>query len=483
MPLKRHARSQAKYEELIGIINIDKARASISLLDPSTGRLMAYKQREFQAVDGPVVRQLDVAEMEQWLRSTIAALPQRNKIRTLVPIAHGAAAVLLDEHNKVLIAPDYEDIIFETVAGAYRKSRDAFAATFSPFLPCGLNLGRQLFYLQTRHPQLFSKAKRLLLYPQYWAFRLCGEMASELTSLSCHSDLWQPLAAQPSRLADRQGWTELLPPLRPAADSLGTISEDFAEGSALSPECRVLCGIHNSSAAFLAHLTRRSAQDCFAVISSDIWTVVMAHGIDLARIREALDISLTTSAFGTPVAMARFMGGREYEAIAGHGNVRPYASRADLNHVFALNAFALPSFASAGGPFAGRAPRLIATEALDQRQRNALATLYIALVTDFLLEALAVQGDVIIEGVLARNALYTRLIAALRQQNKVFTRSAFGSPATAASYLASTRTPIEDHLSTVEYVAIPGLSNYRKQWRDHIHAEQHHDVARWGGQS
>jgi L-fuculokinase len=32
------------------------------------------------------------------------------------------------------------------------------------------------------------------MYPQYWAWRLCGAAASEATSLGCHTDLWHPVA-------------------------------------------------------------------------------------------------------------------------------------------------------------------------------------------------------------------------------------------------------------------------------------------------
>ncbi len=40
--------------------------------------------------------------------------------------------------------------------------------------------------------ELFSRAAHTLLYPQFWAWRLSGVMASEVTSLGCHSDLWLP---------------------------------------------------------------------------------------------------------------------------------------------------------------------------------------------------------------------------------------------------------------------------------------------------
>lgn len=33
------------------------------------------------------------------------------------------------------------------------------------------------------------------MYPQYWALRLTGIAANEVTSLGCHTDLWNPWTA------------------------------------------------------------------------------------------------------------------------------------------------------------------------------------------------------------------------------------------------------------------------------------------------
>ena len=45
----------------------------------------------------------------------------------------------------------------------YRRLRDPFELTFSPFLPLGLNLGRQLYYLRQTHPELFRACAAILL--------------------------------------------------------------------------------------------------------------------------------------------------------------------------------------------------------------------------------------------------------------------------------------------------------------------------------
>ena len=62
------------------------------------------------------------------------------------------------------------------------------------------------------------------MYPQYWAWRLSGALASEVTSLGTHTDLWRPHERAYSSLARKQGWARLMPGMRTATDRLGLIT-------------------------------------------------------------------------------------------------------------------------------------------------------------------------------------------------------------------------------------------------------------------
>ncbi len=449
--------------DLLGVIDIGKTHTRFFVADADSGKILSDAYRPSQGCDSTVVRELDVFGIESWLIEVIGSHPQRRHIHTLVPIAHGAAAVLIDSERKILIAPDYEDGRFEAVGDSYRERRDPFEFSYSPFLPLGLNLGRQLYYLQTRHQQLFERAHTLLLFPQYWAWRFSGVAASELTSLGCHSDLWRPLQSRPTHLVERQGWTSLLPTLHAAGGVVGTVSQEMASLAGLNPDCRVLCGLHDSNASFLSHLATRSTQP-FAVVSSGTWTVIMARGADLRRIREPLDMLVNVDAFGGPVATARFMGGREYEIVAGDSGREVVASEKDVAAVISSRAFALPAFFNAGGPFARVRGRLISAELINAAQRAALATVYIALMTDYLLGLLDAHGDVIIDGPLARNPIYASVLAALRPQNPVFLTYASVPAVTASCYLNKS-VPMAQNCSLVPPSnSTEALLEYRAAW-------------------
>ena len=177
-----------------------KTNAKLTLIDPALGQEVWSTRRANNVVQGAAGRELDVVAIEA-LAARIAArnAPGRERIAVIVPIAHGAAAVLVDRAGEVVVAPDYEDPCFDEVSAQYLPLRDDYSLTFSPSLPLGLNLGRQLFYLQTRRADLFQRSAHVLLYPQYWSWRLSGAMAAEFTSLGTHTPICGARTNRPIR--------------------------------------------------------------------------------------------------------------------------------------------------------------------------------------------------------------------------------------------------------------------------------------------
>jgi L-fuculokinase len=451
-------------QRLIGILDVGKTHAKFIVADAESGHIVAQTERAFRSVEGPVLRALDVAGIERWLGETLAAFPDRAAIEALVPVAHGAAAVLLDSQERVRFAPDYEDRVFELVAGTYQAQRDPFSETFSPFLPLGLNLGRQLHFLESRHAGHFEDIQSCLLYPQYWAWRLSGEKASEVTSLGCHTDLWRPREAKPSRLAERTGWSRLLPPLRAASDTLGVVSTQLARVTGVDRSCRVHCGIHDSNASYLSHRTGRSAAEPFAVVSSGTWIIAMAHGADPSRLRETDDMLANVDALGHAVPTARFMGGRDYQAIVDSGGQPTEPTRDALASILRRRSFALPPARSAsqGSAFAGL---LIRAEGLETQERAALASAYLALSTDRRLSDLGASGDLIVDGPLCANRLYVELLASLRQ-TPIQLNEARSGVVRAALELAGRPLRAAEYVTVAPAQPHPEFLAYKCEWTD-----------------
>ena len=449
-------------EKLVAVFDVGKTNAKLSLVNPLSGRELWSVRRPNDLVESGAGRQLDVVGIEAWLLESLRAAPERERIGVIVPIAHGAAAVLVDHAGEVVAAPDYEDACFNEVAEEYAPLRDSYSLTFSPSLPQGLNLGRQLYYLQSRRADLFRRAASILLYPQFWAWRLCGEMAAEVTSLGTHTDLWRPQEQAYSTLARKQGWARMMPPQRSANDRLGRIKPTLASATGLDASCEIACGIHDSNASYLRFLMDRE-REAFTVVSSGTWTIVMANRGDLRRLREERDMLANVNAFGAPVATARYMGGREYEAIAKGGD-EPTVDA--LIEVMARGAMALPSFASAG-PYSGRAGRVEGAEGMPGTQRAALASLYSALMTSLLIESLGSAGEIFVDGPLARNPLFARLLAACVPAGTVRIHAEGGGTRVAA-HLARMAAPAADAPQSVAPLRVPGLLDYQANWRHRL---------------
>jgi L-fuculokinase len=458
-------------KSLIGILDVGKTHAKFIAAEADSGRIAAQLERPSRSIEGSVIRTLDVVGIERWFRDTLAAFADKAAIEALVPVAHGAAAVLLDAEEQVHFAPDYEDHAFELVAETYRTQRDPFSETFSPFLPLGLNMGRQLYYLESCHAAQFKRIQSCLLYPQYWAWRLCGEKASEVTSLGCHTDLWQPRAAKLSRLADRRGWSRLFPALRAASDTLGRVSAELVRATGLDPGCRVQCGIHDSNASYLSHRIGRPAAQPFAVVSSGTWIIVMAHGADLSRLRESDDMLANVDALGDAVPTARFMGGREYEAIMGSGNAPVVPTHDALASILRRRAFALPP-ARPASDRPGFDGHLIRAEGLTGEERAALATAYLALRTDRRLSDLGAMGEILVDGPLSANRLYLELLANLRPGCPIRSNDARSGVVRAALVLAGIRPGAAEYLNFTVSDPLPELPAYRSEWTDLAYPDQ-----------
>jgi L-fuculokinase len=374
--------------------------------------------------------------------------------------AHGAAGVLVGDKDAALPAVDYEFDIDGDVAAEYDKVRPPFDETLSPSLTRGLNLGKQVFYLQRRYPAEFAAARAFLGYPQYWSWRLSGTTALEATSFGAHTDLWRPYDGRPSSMVDKLGWGRLLPPMRNAWDTLGTLKPELAVATGLSADVRILCGAHDSNASLVPHLVSR--RDPFTVISTGTWVIIMAVG-GTARLDPRADMLANVDVRGKPVPTARFMGGREFAVLAGESPAD--ADEADVDAVIVSGALALPAFSDQGGPFASRKGFIEGPAPTTPKARAALATLYSALMTAHMLRRLEAPGELIVEGGFARSPGFAAVLARLVAGRRVLVAPVSAGAAAGAAMLArwgEPHRPPELHPANVWN--LPGLEAYRDRW-------------------
>ncbi|MFE3836971.1 FGGY-family carbohydrate kinase [Pseudogemmobacter sonorensis] len=412
----------------IAVIDIGKTNAKLALVEAGTLRELAVVTRPNIVRPGPPWPHFDLDGHWEFFLHHLAAFHAAHGVDAISVTTHGAAAVLLDAQG-ALAAPmlDYEHRGPDDLAREYDAIRPDFAQTGSPRLGLGLNLGAQLHWLFRTQPGLRERTAHVLTYPQYWGWRLTGELASDVTSLGCHTDLWNPWEGKFSSLVGRLGLEDRLAPARRPGEVLGELRARIAARTGLSARTPVAVGIHDSNASLYPHvLARRGA---FSVVSTGTWVVCMAVGGARTDLDPARDLLVNVNGLGRPVPSARFMGGREYEIIRAGRD--PHPLPADRAAVLAGGVMILPAVEPGSGPFQGRRMRWSAAPASEGQRLTALS-LYLALMTGTCLRLIGAEGPVIVEGPFARNRDYLDMLAALRPGGVEIAASATGTSVGAA---------------------------------------------------
>lgn len=199
----------------------------------------------------------------------------------------------------------------------------------------------------------------------------------------------------------------------------------------------------------------------------------MASQIPLANLDATKDMLANVDALGTPIACARFMGGREFEAIceqAGSWLGEQFGEK-ELQDVITNKVYALPDFSDGSGPFGGLIPGFEGD--VNQVSGIAVATLYCALMIDYQLEMLAAQGDVYIEGAFLKNPLLCAIVNQLRSTQNVYLSLDATGTVQGAAYLTNWDNA-ESHIETTmaQLTDLQQLSEYKHAWRAIIEGRQ-----------
>jgi len=451
----------------VAVIDIGKTNAKLALIEPGTGAELAVRTTgNASRADGPYPH-YDVARLFAFLLDALADARASHGIAAISITAHGAAAALLSgaEEGDGLALPvlDYEHDGPDAYRADYDAVRPPFSETFSPRLPGGLNVGAQLFFQDRRFPAAFGAARAFVTYPQYWAWRLTGIAATEVTSLGSHTDLWNPRARAFSSLVADQGWGRLMTPIRSAFEPLAALRPDLAARLGLGSGVPVHCGIHDSNASLLPHLLTREPP--FTVVSTGTWVIVFAVGGSLDALDERRDGLANVNAYGDPVPSARFMGGREFDLLTGGRPSEP--SQAEIDRVLGEGVMALPGFVPGVGPFPDSAGRWTVDPAgLDPGERTAAASLYAALVTVESCRVAGAGGPVVVAGPFAGNRLYCAALAALLDRPVMLSSGRTGTNAGAALLAANQGFPSVTTGEPTPPLRRPLFARYASLWRD-----------------
>jgi len=447
----------------IAVLDVGKTNVKLVVHDLETGDDLFVRTRPNAVVDAPPYPHYDVEGMWAFFLDTLREAAAASRIDALSFTTHGATFVALSGDELALPILDYEFAGPDALDETYAKARPPFAESFTPRLPAGLNAGAQLYWQARTFPEAFAKVTAIVPYPQYWAFRFTGVLASEPTSLGVHTDLWAPERRDFSSFARAEGWDRLFAPLRSAFDRLGTVTAEVAARTGLSADTPVYCGIHDSNASLLPHLLVR--QPPFTVLSTGTWVIVFAVGGDASALDARRDGLCNVDAFGNPVPSARFMGGREFDLLTdGHAR-KP--TPADVRTVLDDGILVHPTFVPGCGPFPdGKGSWSVDPASLPDGVRTAAVSLYLALMAQAAMAVAGAAGPIVIEGPFGRDTLFAEALQRLTGRPVLIAAGATGT-STGAAMLAlgpAGRPDLAPDRPVGGAYDLQGIENYAERW-------------------
>ena len=451
------------------VFDIGKTHVKVSVLDETC--LELYQNRTSNtALQTQPYHSYDVGGIWDWLKNELSALAKRFNIGSISIATHGAAAALINPDTEKLILPimDYEFDDYPMHLPDYDALRPPVTETGSPAFPAGLNLGRQLnWQCQLMSEDMKSKAI-LLMYPQYWAWKLSGQFATEITSLGCHTDLWNIQTNAPSSLLVKLGLEHALPPMKKAWEPIGTLKKDLAVELGLREDCAIYPGVHDSNAGYIPVL--REAEDTRpTVVSSGTWSVIMDAQSDCSALDADKDMLVNIDAEGSPIATARYMGGREFGLICERLNtdIATTFTDADVENIVTSNIFIMPAFCKGTGPYPDAAGQVDVEKETLKINGKAAATIYSALMVNNILKRLnpSSKQDILIEGSFAANEVLCRLLAALNPDRKLRTKSGGNGVTEGCFLLTRWNAPfVQTENPEITPYALEAFTEYAKAW-------------------
>jgi sugar (pentulose or hexulose) kinase len=296
---------------VIAIFDVGKTNKKLFLFDEHY-RIVYEKTLQFtETIDEDGDPCENLAALTTWGRDSIKELIDLGEfdIKALNFSAYGASFVHIDEEGKP-VAPLYNYLkpfpenlkknFYDTYGGEIPVSM----ITASPVLG-NLNSGMQLYWLKNNHPKVFEKINYSLHLPQYLSYLITAEPYSDITSIGCHTNLWNFPQHGYHEWVLREGIIDKLAPIYSSAD--------VVEVRAFWKNFKVGIGLHDSSSALIPYLA--CFTEPFILISTGTWCITLNPFNKQPLTEDELkqDCLCYMSYKGEPVKASRLFAGNEHE--------------------------------------------------------------------------------------------------------------------------------------------------------------------------
>ena len=295
--------------KVIAIFDVGKTNKKLVLFDEQYKLVYEENKQLEETNDEDGFACEDVIALTKWVKSSFDQLlaEKRFDIKAVNFSAYGASFVYLDEELDTI--PPLYNYLKPYPHGLQKKFYADYGGepviarqTASPVLG-NLNSGMQLYRLKYEKPGIFKKIKWALHLPQYLSYILSSAIHSDITSIGCHTNLWDFQHNKYHQWVSQEGIDVKLPPVLSCGAVAGYVAGRIPVG----------VGLHDSSAALIPYMA--SFDEPFILLSTGTWCISLNpfNHSQLTNSELAQDCLCYLSYEGKPVKASRLFAGYEHD--------------------------------------------------------------------------------------------------------------------------------------------------------------------------
>ncbi len=293
----------------IAIFDIGKTNKKLLLFDEQYQLLYEQSDQLPETTDEDGDACEDVNALACWVRESFTNILQEERflIKAINVSAYGASFVHLDENGNVMLPlynylKPYPENLLNQFYKDHGEEKIMAKDTASPSLG-SLNSGLQLYRIKYQTPGIFDKIKWSLHLPQYISYVLSSQKNSEITSIGCHTYLWNFRKNDYHSWVHEEGIDEKFPPIRESDKVAGYARNKIPVG----------VGLHDSSAAMIPYLI--SFREPFVLLSTGTWNISLNpfNNTPLTDFELQNDCLRYLSYDAKPIKASRLFAGYEHE--------------------------------------------------------------------------------------------------------------------------------------------------------------------------
>lgn len=299
---------------VIAIFDVGKTNKKLFLFDEHYNLVFERSAKFLETVDddGDPCENLESLRLSVFDSLHQVFRMKQYEIKAINFASYGASLVYVDEVGMPL-TPLYNYLKAypqELSADLYAQYGGASAfslATASPMLG-SLNAGLQLLRLKKEKPAIFKQLKYALHLPQYLSFLISGTYYTDMTSIGCHTAMWDFAHKKYHPWLEEEGLLEKMAPI--------TSGKEVFAATFPSNTYKVGTGFHDSSSALIPYLI--NFHEPFVLISTGTWCITMNPFAEtqLTEMELHQDCLCYMTYDGTPVKASRLFAGYEHEIQA-----------------------------------------------------------------------------------------------------------------------------------------------------------------------